>query len=383
MKKPTIAIISAGQLAQRQHLSNMTVSKEVFLKTVCDIDKEKLKKAQDMYEVPNATTDFDEVLSDDQIDVVLIATKEDVQAELTIKALEAGKDVYVEKPLANEVEDFHKVLEVQKRSGKQVAIGFNRRFSPAYRKVKEILQASGGAKNIHYRIADEYWRWGAHYPPGVRVIHEICHIFDIIRWFTDSDVESVYCVESRSDDEVIVLKMKSGCVVSIMNSGYVHMDLPKERLEIITEMGAVTVEDFVELRTYGLKDFEHKYTFAGHRHVNQDMLLGAIMKKTGAEGWQQIRRVGWEMRNIAQQEPSENDTSMIAQIRKYYENGWPETWNYMVEKGWQYSVESFAKNVVAGKKSENANVTDGLKVNILAHAAIESRQTGKSVLIND
>ena len=116
--------------------------------------------------------------------------------------------------------------------------------------------AQRGQALFGWVLSDEYWSWGKNCPPGVRVIHEVCHIFDLCRWFSDSDPESIYCVDSRPDDEVFVMKMASGCVCSIMNSGYVTMDLPKERVEIVSDLGAVTVEEFVELRSYGYPEVE-------------------------------------------------------------------------------------------------------------------------------
>jgi predicted dehydrogenase len=246
MERVVFGLIGAGGIAQAQHLPNLARAPHTFLKTLCDVREETLERMQRKYTVPHATTDHRRLLSDPEIQAVVVATREDMQAPVTIEALRAGKHVYVEKPLAQTSEACDDVVAAQRESGRFVAVGFNRRFAPAYRKAREIVLAEGGARNLHYRISDEYWRWGKGYPPGVRVIHEVCHIFDLLRWITDSEVASVYCVASRPDDEAIVLRFHSGCVASIMSSGYATMDLPKERLEVITEKGAVTVEDFVE-----------------------------------------------------------------------------------------------------------------------------------------
>ena len=282
MDQATFGIIGVGGIAQSQHLPNMTRTPRVRLKALCDLNGDLLKQMQQKYEVGDTTTDYQQLLADDEIDAIVVATKEDAQADLAAAALRAGKHVYVEKPLADTVEKVEQVVAAQAASGKFAAVGFNRRMAPAYRKAMEVIAADGGARNIHYRISDEYWSWGANLPPGHRVIHEICHICDLMRFFTQADPLSIYCVDSRPDDEIFVIKFP-GCVASITDSGYVTMDLPKERLEIVAELGAVVVEEFVELRTYGYHDFDHLYRFAGHSHPDRDTTHKYLLQTGGAE----------------------------------------------------------------------------------------------------
>lgn len=375
MTKAVFGIIGAGGIAQSQHLPNLTRAPHAFLKTVCDLDGERVRAAQEKYGVPHGTTDHRELLADEEIQAVVVATREDQQAPLTIEALRAGKHVYVEKPLALAAEECQAVVAAQQEAGRFVAVGFNRRFAPAYRKAKEVASCDGGARNIHYRISDEYWSWGKDYPPGVRVLHEVCHLFDLIRWLTESDAESVYCVESRPDDEVIVLKMRSGCVASIMNSGHATMDMPKERLEIITERGGLTVEEFVELRTYGYRDFEPVYRFAGHSHPDREYTHKFLLQKTGAEGLHALRRMGWEMRERVQALEDERESPEREEMQRYIHRDAP-LWNYMVDKGWLEAMDHFARCILSGRTPENATAADAWQASILGHAAIKSRKIG-------
>jgi predicted dehydrogenase len=376
MDQAVFGIVGAGGIAQSQHLPNLTRAPHARLKTVCDLDAEKLKAAQEKYDIPEATTDHAELLADEEIQAVVVATREDRQAPLSVEALRAGKHVYVEKPVGGTPEEVEQVVDAQAETGRFVAVGFNRRFAPAYRKAHEVIGAHGGAHNIHYRISDEYWDWGRNYAPGVRLVHEICHVFDVIRWLTGSDAESVYCIASRPDDEAIALRMRSGCVASIMNSGYVTMDLPKERLEAVTERGAVTVEDFAELRIYGLADCEAVYRFAGHSHPDREMTHRFLLARTGQDGLRALRRMAWELRERVR-DADEGDPE-AAEVRRYL-NERAMTWNYMMDKGWLAAMDHFAECVLTGEAPKNATATDALAASRLARAAIESRETGRAV----
>ena len=377
MEQAAFGIIGLGGIARSQHLPNLTRAPHVRLKTVCDLREDVLRDVQSMYSVPCAETDYRRMLADPEIDAVVVATREDMQAPLTIDALDAGKHVYVEKPLADCPEKAEAVVAAQERSGKHVAVGFNRRMAPAYRKAKELVLRDGGPKNVHYRISDEYWNWGRNNPPGVRVIHEVCHIFDILRWLTDSDPLSIYCVASRPDDEVFVLRFASGCVASIMSSGYVTMDMPKERLEAVSERGAVVVEEFVELRSYGYCGVPDVLCFAGHSHPDRGSTHKYLLEKTGAAGLYALRRMGWEQRERLRRLGEDEGEPALdrAELQTFFDRYAPH-WNYMVDKGWLAAIDHFAECILSGASPETASAEDGLWSSRLSAAAIRSRETG-------
>lgn len=379
VKQSVFGIIGVGGIAQSQHLPNLTRAPHVRLKTACDLREDVLQEMQRKYDVPHAESDHEKLLADPEIEAVVVATREDMQAKLAIEALDAGKHVYVEKPLAETPEQIAAVVDAEKRSGKHACVGFNRRMAPAYRKAKEVIDSDGGAKNIHYRIADEYWRWGKRNPPGVRVIHEVCHIFDILRWFTNSDPVSVYCVDSRPDDEIFTLKFESGCVASIMNSAFVTMDLPKERIELVSELGAVTVEEFVECRTHGYANFDNIYRFVGHSHPDQDLTHKYLLEKDGANALYALRRMGWETRERHAKDGGAGDLDG-AELDLFVSKRCPH-WNYMVDKGWLTAVDHFAQCIQSGERPKLATAEDGWWSSALSSAAIKSRESGEVVKV--
>ncbi len=382
MEKAVFGMIGAGGIAQSQHLPNCARAPHVRLKTLCDLRDDLLEQMRAKYAVPCATSDYRELLGDGEIDAVIVATREDAQARLTIEALEAGKHVYVEKPLASAAEQCRAVVEAQRAAGRFVAVGFNRRFAPAYRRARQIVADDGGARNIHYRISDDYAHgWGKSYAGGLRVVHEGCHVFDLLRWLAGSDVRSMYCLAGRDDDEVIVLQFASGCVASIMNSGYVKIDMPKERLEVVSDYGAVVVEEFVELRAFGYEGVEPLCRYEGHSHPDRDYSYRQIFGKVGAEALYAARRSALELKTkLARLEemPESAERAELACYQQYHGDRAPLI-NYMVDKGWVAALDHFAECVLAGRKPENASAEDAWRASVLAHAAIESRQSGRIV----
>jgi len=375
MRKTVLGLIGTGGISQSQHLPNLMRAPHVYLKTVCDKNEELLARMREKYRVPNATAEVDDLLADPEIEGVVVATREDMQAKLTIRALAAGKHVYVEKPLAATVEECEEVVEAQRRAGKFVVVGFNRRQAPSYLRARELLNADGGAQNIYYRISDEYWRWGKGNPPGVRVIHEVCHIFDVLRWIVGSEVVSIYCACSRPDDEIYTMKFASGCVATILNSGYATRDFPKERFEAISQRGSVTVEEFVELRAFGYPGVAPMQRFAGHTHPDREFAHKHIFSTLGAEGLYAFRRMGWE---YLHQQENGGESGCGAEIETYMNEHAPH-WNYMVDKGWLGLIDHFAQCIQENRLPEAASARDGFVASQLCHAAIKSRETGEVV----
>ncbi len=375
MRQAVFGLIGTGGIAQSQHLPNLTRARHARLKTICDLREDVLTAMQAKYAIPHATSDYRELLEDPEIEAVVVATKETMQAPLTIEALQAGKHVYVEKPLANTPDEVRQVVAAQEAAGKFVAVGFNRRFAPAYAKAREILWSDGGPKNVHYRISDEYWRWGRNYPPNTRIIHEVCHIFDLLRWLTGADPVSIYDLASRPDDEAILVQFASGCVATIMSSGFCTMDLPKERLEAVSELGAVIVEEFVELRAFGYREHDYLHRFAGHSHPDREYTHKHLLQRGGAAALHDLRRMGWEQRERCEAGGEQPDR---AELEDYVNHRSPH-WNYMVDKGWLAAMDHFAECVLTGQTPSNASAADGLWSARMSEAAIASRDSGQVV----
>lgn len=131
-KQLNVAIIGCGGIANGKHLPSLEKIKEVALVAFCDLDKEKAIKAAQAYGTEDATVyeDYEKLLQDKTIDVVHVLTPNISHAEISIAAMEAGKHVMCEKPMAKTSEEAKQMVEAADRTGKKLTIGYNNRFRP-------------------------------------------------------------------------------------------------------------------------------------------------------------------------------------------------------------------------------------------------------------
>ncbi|MCC6422499.1 MAG: Gfo/Idh/MocA family oxidoreductase [Phycisphaerales bacterium] len=376
-------LIGAGGISRSQHLPNLSRASHIALKTVCDLNADLVQDAQKRYDIPHGTQQHKTLLADPEIQAVLIATRAESHVPLAIEALRAGKHVYVEKPLAETADECRRLTAAQKESGKQLAVAFNRRMAPAYQEARRIIDGHGGARNIHYRISDAYYIWGKAFgaSPGTRIVHEVCHVFDLLRYLVGSEVKSIFCAASRDDDDSLLLQFANGAVATIMSSGYVTYDMPKETLEVVVDLGALRVEDCVELRTFGLDDCLQVYRFAGHPHPDRDITHVELFAKCGAEAMRQLRRVYYEKtQRLETLRSSGEHPQERKRLQEELDHHAPHI-NYMMDKGWLHAVDHFAQCLLDGRPCRLATAQDGLRAAQITQAALTSRREGRVVML--
>ncbi|MBX5477555.1 MAG: bi-domain-containing oxidoreductase [Pyrinomonas methylaliphatogenes] len=203
-----------------------------------------------------------EILDDDDVDLIVIATRHDLHAELAKRALERGRHVFVEKPLALSDEELDQLLATAMRSAGNLAVGFNRRFSPLAREAKEFFKARREPLSILYRvnagrIPREHWTQDAR-EGGGRIIGEVCHFIDLMQFLTGARPVRVYAEEIESRNHEIVCEDSifvtvrfadgsNGCIAYLAEG---DRALPKERLEIFGEGRAFVLDDFRAASAY-------------------------------------------------------------------------------------------------------------------------------------
>ncbi len=382
--KAKIGVIGTGGLARSQHLSNLILAGNTELAAICDLRQEVLDELQKRYPGVPAVTDYRELLAMPDIGGVIIATREDTHVPLTLEALRAGKHVYVEKPLAETREECLKVIAAEKQSGRRVMVGMNRRMAPAYREARNILRRHGGAFNMYYRIADAYsLDWGARFGSGKRLVHEVCHVFDILCFFAESRAESVYCIGSRADDESILIRFQSGATAMILSSGYAQWEMPKEHLEIIAQSGSLTVDEFTELRTYGLPGEVPLRRYAGHAHIDREQIHRHWFEADGLEGVIALRAALSEKKKHLQEleEKGLTDTAEYRHAKDYFNHKMPLI-NYSVDKGWLAAVEHFGNVILHDIPVEAATAADALAAAEMTAAALRSRESARPEPVN-
>jgi len=195
-------------------------------------------------------SDIDEVLNDPDTDVVFIVTRHSQHAPMVCRALEAGKAVFCEKPLAITWDQLKQVEETLERTGGRLMVGFNRRFAPLARELKEFV-SNRGPLSVTYRvnagpIPPDHWL--ADPAEGGRIIGEACHFFDFFAFLTGSDpVELLRLspdgVSSRDDGQFLV-RYKDGSVCHLIYTTNGSPGFSKERIEVHAGGTSAVLEDF-------------------------------------------------------------------------------------------------------------------------------------------
>lgn len=260
-----VALVGAGSFAQGTHVPNLLRLRDRFqLRAVVSRTGSTAKAVAARAEAAYATTDLDEALADPEIDLVLIATRHHLHAEQALRALHAGKHVFVEKPLAvtedelAEIESFY-----ADRDGPLLQTGFNRRFSPATARARELLAGRTTPIVADYRMNAGYIpldHWVHRSEGGGRNIGEACHVYDLFSFLVDgAEVETVSAHAIRadgtrlaaSDNFVATIRFADGSVCSLTYTALGHRDHPKERMEIFADGKVLVLDDYRSLSVAG------------------------------------------------------------------------------------------------------------------------------------
>lgn len=358
-----VAVVGCGNFARRQHLPNLAAMPGVILETVCDTDWETASTAAANYGARKATRETAEVIADESVDAVVIAVPDARQAAIAQAALEGGKHVYLEKPGGVSHREFRAVMEVHARSHREVAVGFNKRFSPAYTAAARLIRTGGGPRNLLLRMSDDAWRWAANLPRGALLGHDACHLFDLAAWLTESRAQTVYAAAARDDDYSITLTFANGAVATIILSGHASMDFPKERLEAITDRGGIIVDDYVELNTFGHGPWtETCVTFPGRASRPADAPWVDRMGTRGLAGMLDVRRALHVLHNGAS-EAKRTDATVLP--------------NFLRDQGWFQSLNRFIEAIRAHRPPPHATLHDAFRTFLIATAARRSLATGR------
>lgn len=243
------------------------------------------------YGILNSTTDYNELLQDPSLDLVMVITRHNLHADMTIKSLNSGKHVFVEKPLALNNTELESIIEAQKLSKKTITVGFNRRFSPHIEKIKSIVGNSSMnviATMNAGAIPADVWVHDLKVGGG-RIIGEACHFIDLITYLTGSLVSSV-CMnamgvnpEENTDNATILLKYENGStgVINYFSNG--SKAYSKERVEVYSQERTLIMDNFRTTEGFGVKGFSKMKTGLDKGHKNQFNKLIKNLRNGGDE----------------------------------------------------------------------------------------------------
>lgn len=293
--KGVIGVIGAGNFTKMTMLPALKKGSDATLKYIASAGGVSSSALAKKYGFAKSTTDYKEILKDSDVNVVMITTRHNQHAAMTIETLEAGKHVFVEKPLAINPQGLDEILAAANRmngKGLSVTVGFNRRFSPYIQKAKQLIGNGNTPINIIATMN------AGHIPPDVwvhdmqvgggRIIGEACHFIDLATYLTGSKVASVTmsgmgtATIENTDNAIITLKYANGsqAVINYFSNG--SKAYSKERVEIYSQGRTLVMDNFIKLEGFGFKGFSKMKGRQDKGHQAQFSQLINMLKQGAA-----------------------------------------------------------------------------------------------------
>nr|WKN34688.1 Gfo/Idh/MocA family oxidoreductase [Tunicatimonas sp. TK19036] len=258
VKEVALGAIGAGNYASTMlfpYLKHNPSVSLIGLATATGINaKDKAEKNGFQY----ATTDYQSLLGDSKVNTVLIATRHNQHAHMVVSALQAGKNVYVEKPLAISREELDAISEAYQNSGAQLMVGYNRRFAPSIKYTKAQMNAQ-----IPYSI---YYQVNAGFIPkedwyqapeqGGRIIGEVGHFVDTVQYLLSAKPVTVFASATQTadmpeqDNTFVTIKFDNGSTAVIAYLADGDKNYPKEQMTITGYRTNIDFSNFKEVKIY-------------------------------------------------------------------------------------------------------------------------------------
>lgn len=276
-----VALIGAGGFAIEKHLPNIkSLNKFYNLYCICNRTGLKGKNVGKQFGANYVTTDYQDVLDDENVDLIMIVTSHKEHESMVISALESGKNVFVEKPLATSRKGLELIKDYYNNNSSinspKLFVGYNRRFSAYAKEIKTHTKKRINPLFISYRmnagfIPLDHWI----HEDGGRMVGEACHIIDLMTFLTESKIKSVKVETlepnnqkySSSDNKSIILKYEDGSVCNINYFAVGSSKLDKEYMEIHFDEKSIVLHNYQKLTGYGikLKKINTKQSEKGHK----------------------------------------------------------------------------------------------------------------------
>ncbi|MDR2533244.1 MAG: bi-domain-containing oxidoreductase [Tannerellaceae bacterium] len=289
ISKGRIGIIGAGNFSSATMLPALhkANAKIKYIASAQGLSAKNLaKKAKAEY----AVSDYNEILNDPEIELVLIATRHNNHAHIIMDCLNANKNVFVEKPLCLNKNELSAIIDLYKqKQNLTINVGFNRRFSPFAIKMKQLLAHS--PMNIIATmnaglIPPEIWVHDLAIGGG-RIIGEACHLIDLCSYLSGSRIVAV-CMNAlgiglieNTDNGSILLKYENGANASINYFSNGSKAYSKERIEVYSQERTLIMDNWKVLKGYGFKHFSRIKSRQDKGHQAQFALLNERMRNGG------------------------------------------------------------------------------------------------------
>ncbi|MEO3848306.1 bi-domain-containing oxidoreductase [Streptomyces sp. B8F3] len=251
-----LAFVGAGNYATSMLLPHLARRDGVELSSVVTTTALSAVNAQRKFGFAEATTDLDAVLEDPSVDAVFVVTRHSSHADLTVRALLAGKAVFVEKPLALTEDELAAVLAAVDESGNdRLQVGFNRRFAPLLREARKQFGVRNGPASLRYLVNAGRLEKGSWYlrqeTEGSRFAGEGGHFIDTASWLLGADPVSVHADTPPGGEHLqAVLRYPDGSTATLSYVTTGPPGFPKETLDLVADGKVLRLDDFVRAAVY-------------------------------------------------------------------------------------------------------------------------------------
>ncbi|MEO5898235.1 MAG: bi-domain-containing oxidoreductase [Vicinamibacterales bacterium] len=257
-----VGLVGAGNLARWVHLPILQKMNGVEVRGVCSTSGARGLSYAKRFGAQYCCADYDQLLNDPDVDIIFILTRNQYHASQALAALEAGKHVFVEKPMALTREECRSLEEAVRNTGRQLTVGFNRRFAPFYRAQKARLQSRSTPVVLNCRvnspgISGAYWM--ADPAIGGAILGEACHFVDLMYWLLDAEPVSVSAfslptgnVHPVGENNIVSsFRFSDGSIGNLTYCTVGSRTSGGERVEVFGEGIGVVTEDFTRLEIRG------------------------------------------------------------------------------------------------------------------------------------
>jgi len=291
----TVGVLGAGNYASRV-LIPCFKNFNINFKSIVSASGLTGHSVANKFDFQYISSDANAVINDPDINTLIIATRHDSHASYTLKALQAGKNIFVEKPLCITLDELDLIKKnVAAAQGEQrqkpiITVGFNRRFSPHIKKIRQLLMEVPGPKTFILTvnagdIPSDHWTQNKGIGGG-RIIGEMCHFLDLLRFLADQPIKGWRCDKmssENSDTITVTLTFFDGSLGTIHYFSNGHRSYVKERIQIFAQGRILELDNFRSLRGYGWNSFSKMKLW--HQDKGQNNCVGAFLTavKEGTE----------------------------------------------------------------------------------------------------
>jgi predicted dehydrogenase/threonine dehydrogenase-like Zn-dependent dehydrogenase len=255
-----VALVGAGNLARWAHLPSLSKIPNVSLHAVCSASGARGNTYARRFGASYFCADYKEILDDPQVDVVMVLSRNQHHFSQAYEALMAGKHVFLEKPMALTEAECRKLFDAVALTGNQLTVGFNRRFAPFYKELKQSLRDRSGPAVIECRVSSpgisgSYWM--ADPAIGGAIIGEAVHFVDLMYWLLESEPMNVsaYTLPTGKTDPVgennlvASLRFADGSIGTLNYSTIGSKKAQGERVEVFAKGVTSAVQDFKRFKS--------------------------------------------------------------------------------------------------------------------------------------